>query len=751
MVRLILLLMLVPRPLAAQAQGTVEPRATKAADNLARLGQQFLQPKYVSQARQYCQNALLLDPTNYLAIQCLRQVIDLEATDRTTRQQERASAQILAEEEEAEARLRIHQYDKVIALLSKALTLARENQMRDKERHIVDLLGQAQPSMMEGVAHRFTTGWISGAILVVLVIAIVYLVLKLIRSAYRGMREFNFKRFGITFSRRQWSLLPIEDKSGLGVTEGLFEALKRLPKELESAVEMPTILPLRPIAGEPYEPEVWKDYQVAPPRTVKDFENIKFDLDLHEFGLAEAAREMQFRFGGVEIGGLTRLTQGVWRWFNIGVPTITGSVNVSDIGTDKEVNIRITMTEGRNFASINSSTIHRSASNAAQLATERAAYKLLYLVAKPDCAPAEVDAFAARRQGIKLLQQHVSSGRATPDRGPALLQALENFAFARGMLTDQSTVRELHVFEGIVSALLEKKEQAEQHFQTVREFGEPESASDGLVSLQALYNCAVLYQYEGQVDSLTNSIQLYERVMDASNRFRDILEANGKTVSFSDSENAAVVALRSLAEFGRITAAAQYMEEDKQGHALRSVVEVWIKAAEGFLGRTGEKGGGSIGNPLRTNPIADFITLEAHRAFSSLVYLHYQHFELWPFTSKRGELTDESRKTLERAQQSLRLIEAKTLPEISLYQRLVAIQIGLRDFETVREPACKALRMGATEEIFFYAVAAGAKNDGKPLELFQICQAFKGQAKIPEFQEILQEQARAGLAVGLPA
>jgi hypothetical protein len=721
----------------------VEPHkgTSSTANAFAQLGQTFLNSQKSMPARKYCEAALQIEPLNDDALHCLDQVISLEQQQSAKATEDRVEAQI----SEANAFNELHQYEKEIDLLSKTLVLAREGNLPKKATEIETLLKAAQPPFRYQVTKKVTSGWILDVLILMFAALLSYGILVIFRSLYRRIRAAKFNVLGLSVIRK-WALLPVDDDQKLGATELLFEAMERLPKELTSEVEIPTILPLRPVIGKPYEPEVWKDFQVQPPSKVRELErNVEIELKLHDFALADAARDMQFKFGGFESGSVSRLSQGIWRWFNRGVPTITGSAKLTP-GTDRqEVTVRLTRTEGKNFVSVGASTTHRNSSDAAKLATERAAYKLLYLFADPTCNSAKIDALAARRQGIKLLNGHVSSGHASSDRDPALEQALENFAFARGGMETHPETCEIHLFEGIATALLGRTDEALLHFGEVQDLGSPRSVRELLLSTQSTYNCAVVYQRKSkledasnELENLSTAIQLYDRVLKVAidpESLKQLSTQQDDNQALDENMKKGLKALQFLARFGRILATSQYLERDTNKRAQRDIADSWIDAAEAFLKDLKKPyvgGPTAVPTPFSEDRISEFIALEAHRAFVSLISCCMQR---WFYPKNLHTLDARWTAILTSAAESLEFLVVHAVPDAAVYRSVVLINLGLSRLRQADDAACKALRMGADDEILYYAAAVAAKND-RPVDAYKLCKDFKGSRTIPEFDAL---------------
>lgn len=195
-----------------------------------------------------------------------------------------------------------------------------------------------------------------------------YFVLVSVRFFRRQRRQFKAQIYRFTFSRK-WLLLPIADQNQLGVTEMILDAVTRLPAELTSPNPVPTLLAIRPVKGEAFEPEIWYDYRVEPAALAREIEGqLADELKLHEFDLVDAVQDLQIKLGSLELGNIAKFFRSFSRWFTAGAPTVSGSVLLTDRLTDgtKEVTVRLSRAaDGVNFASVAASTVDKSATEAA--------------------------------------------------------------------------------------------------------------------------------------------------------------------------------------------------------------------------------------------------------------------------------------------------------------------------------------------------------------------------------------------------
>lgn len=759
-------------PRGTTAQGKAPQAAstpTTSATQLARLGEGFLSVGDSATARKYCEKALEAQLENPEGAACLQRVVAAERIEASLKQE--ADRTLDAEKlnvvlAEARARIRAGEYDKAIAALSGASTAAKTPA---ETRQIAQLLEEAYPTFASRLTERATASWVFDVGFAIALLIGVFLALVMVRYVRRRYRAYR-TRLGPLEVKANWLLLPIEDKQDLGIHALVLEALARMKSELESDVDIPTLLPLRPVRGEPFEPDVWKDFRVDPPRRIREIQDqLQIQLRQHEIELVDAVQDLQLKVGGVELGNVARFMRNTWRWFNVGVPTIAGTAAVAESADgEKEVTIRLTRSaDGMDFATVLASTSHRTAGEAARLAAERVAYKLLYRFARPECSAAEVDALAARRQGIDLLQRFVTSGEAAGElRRIGLEKAVFNLRFARMTLpnresdgshgarsleSSQDVVCELHLFEAIGQTLLGDRKSALELLRTLEDLAQNSKPQHRPLRLQAYYNHAVLEQRtaheqpEGARASLASAIQLYKRVIDES-------DAPG-----SKDDQPLLNTIRFLAQFGYVVAASQYcfnrrdmMDPDELGN--------WLAVAGELLN--------TIENPS-TKPreggderVSEVIKLEANRAYAVLALRYLDDFGRTAFSlptrasvvtrAAAGAPSDALRQKLEQAIRSLGLVERHN-GELTVYRQLVLAQLFAQDVAAARRFALRAIRLGASpegDELVFYAATLGAWIGGNPVEAKHLCEQYRGAKTIPEFIAMeldLRQQQSGGL------
>jgi len=738
---------------SAYGQPPVPPSVR--ASQLATVGSRFVSSGQIVAARKYCEQAIDQDATNDTAAKCLEDVVAAEQKAVQAAATEAANleaAKIDAAIAEARRQARAGLSDRAVETLTAARNSAKTPEQLDAITKALEeagptaegALAQARVALMtvtiKSVVERLTTSWVFDIVMGVALLVISYGLLWLARWVRRKFREFrtNKRRFGLNLSTR-WLLLPLEDKTELGVTELFVDAVTRLRKELRAPVEIPTLLPIRPTVGEPHEAQVWKDFRIDPPMRVLDIEeDVAVKVEQHLIDLPEAVGDLQIKVGALELGNIAKFLRNIKRWFNAGVPAISGSVLVKDGSADKtkEVTIRLTRyATGFDFATIVSSTEHVSEVEAARLAAERVAYKLLYLFAHPDCSSTHVDGLAARRQGIDLLQRYVTSGLGeNPDRVAALEKAVHNLRFAGRTAGTSAELCQLQLFEAIALVLLaghdaaagkkdeaaKKNAQAIELLRSVQDLADLKDREEAPLRLQALYNQAVLAQRENTAASIMRALRLYQLLLDDANKTKASAAPAVETISY-------------LGRFGYLTAAAAYPSEDWR-RLVQARADEWLTIADTVRREIQA----SVPHRALDERISDTMALEAHHAYAKLVLRYIQTFSIYTLPRARQPPSPIADSRIDNVVSSLRYVAERQLADDVLYGQLVFAALLRHDAKEAQHHACNALSIGAKNEIFYYAAAWGAFEAGDVVEAARLFDAYTEPKKIQQFSDMAQ-------------
>jgi hypothetical protein len=730
-----------------------QPPATPSAkaSQLAAVGSRLLSSGEAAEARKYCEQAIQQEAVNDAAADCLEDVARAErqAAQMTAAEAARLdAAKIDAAIAEARRQARVGQSDKAADTLTAARNSAKTpEQLAAITKAFEDVgptaggaLTQARLALMtvtiESVVERLTASWVFDIVMGLAVLAMLYGSLLLARWGRRKYRAFktNKRRFGVALSTK-WLLLPLDDKSELGVTELLVDAVTRLRKELKAEVEIPTLLPIRPTVGEPHEAQVWKDFRIDPPQLVRDIESdVAFKVEQHVIELADAVGSLQIKVGTFELGNIAKFLRNLGRWFNVGVPAICGSVLVKERLAEKtkEVTIRLTRSAtGFDFATIVSSTEHSSEIEAARLAAERAAYKLLYLFAHPECSSTRVDGLAARRQGIDLLQRYVTSGLGdNPDRVAALEKAVHNLRFAGRTARTSAELCQLQLFEAVALVLLaghdeaaakkdetaKKRAQAIELLRSVQDLADLKDPEQAPLRLQALYNQAVLAQRENTAASTMRALRLYQLLLDDADKAPHA---------------PAVQTIVCLGRFGYLTAAAAYPADDWR-RLVQTRADEWMKIADTVRDEIYS----AVPHRPFDERVSDTMALETHQAYATLVVKYIQTFSTYALPRAGQPPSPNADSRIDRAASSLQYVADRQLPDAALYSKLVFAALLRHAPSEARSHACNALSIGVTDEIFYYAAAWGAFEAGDVIEADRLFAAYKDPKTIPEFSDM---------------
>lgn len=306
-------------------------------------------------------------------------------------------------------------------------------------------------------AHYSATLWLILDILLAILLAI--LVLRLARRVYARLR------------RDKWVLFPIEDKTGLGVSEAVVESLGRWTD------------PSAPVSVGLLKLEMLQFASV--PRLERQDQS--FDVDL-----SQALAALPLQVGAVSLGGLAQGLAPLRRWFHAKRPWVKGSV----FATDSQVTVRLTQ---RN-AGGTTTTVSSSADKARGVeAAESASYKMYYLIANRASAE-EAGAANHLRLGLNLLKQYVYS--RSPEK---LTEAYQAFRAARN---ESPAFDEAYLFEGIALDLLEQHDEAIKRFSFLARHTE-----DDALRKKARHNEAIARFRKYRPEEIQRAVDILDEVI----------------------------------------------------------------------------------------------------------------------------------------------------------------------------------------------------------------------------------------------
>ena len=438
----------VQNPSAPSPAGPSQNESSRGkAQALVSYGKYQLHLGQLDEAETECEAALKLDPASKTAQECL----DLSASMKIDAQLNQADNLVLN-----------GQRSKAAAIAASLVNSGGTPAQQERARRI---LRRAQAVTASGVWQAIPD-WIRQIIVAVLFILVAAIVIHESRRVWWATRR------GKRFRRKTtWSLLPLRELPGTNdgekATDGLLDAISRLGDELDRSLWEPRLLLLRPTPPADYEPAVISDFlsDVSMPvvALTPAMRDLRLEWNFHEVRLDEAAQNLQLKAGGgIDFGSLVRFLMTVWKWITAGTPTISGSVEKSENGSNGGNGAKsgadsgnggqvAAGSDGRSISihlaargievrtvSITTSIDVQAGIDCVQLAAERAAFKFLIRMKYPQMTNDEVNGIAALRQGASLFGEFAGTnpggGSAAATRTSSLSSAAGNLEFFRSSI-----------------------------------------------------------------------------------------------------------------------------------------------------------------------------------------------------------------------------------------------------------------------------------------------------------------------------
>jgi tetratricopeptide (TPR) repeat protein len=214
-------------------------------------------------------------------------------------------------------------------------------------------------------------------------------------------------------------------------------------------------------------------------------------------GLTRAIEGLSGKVGTLEVDWVAKFVEALRKWFEAGLPTVTGTAYSSGSG---EVTVRLTYRRrDRRISGVSASTKPETGVDAARLSAERAVFRMYYWLDEPDAVEAEVESAAGLREGLALLQRYVDGEPAA-----VLDEARRKFSDARSAVPG---LWEASLYEGIALDLLERHDDALLRFEYVEK-----NATDPALREKALYNQAVAHMRKYRPRELKRACELFAQV-----------------------------------------------------------------------------------------------------------------------------------------------------------------------------------------------------------------------------------------------
>jgi len=410
---------------SAPSSAAADPlQAKNEAQTLALIGHNQLHLARLSDARNNCDAAVKLDPSNGIAKDCL----------------DRAATMVIDRDlNDAETKLQLGDNQGAIALAAK---WAAGGSQPYQGVHAREILSRAQfvsvGDRIKSVISSLIADWLRQALGVVIVITALALILLVARKLWQEWRRGAW--YGNLTNSTKWKMLALKEiadgsKEPPGTaTDAVLDAFARLGHELEQKLWQPKLLLLRPTPPANHEPAIIDaflsdalcDVLLAPAA-----EDLRLQWQLHDVELDQAFQSLQLKTAaGIDVGSIARFVRGIFEWFTADAPAISG---VAETGSDKAASIHLFARGGRiRSVAVAASTALAPGIDAMQLSAERASFKFLFRMQYPAMINEQIDGFSALRQGATQFAQYAGTVPGVEDDTKARASSLAHAAFCFG-------------------------------------------------------------------------------------------------------------------------------------------------------------------------------------------------------------------------------------------------------------------------------------------------------------------------------
>jgi Tfp pilus assembly protein PilF len=403
-------------------------------------------------ARTICEAILTAEPGNNDARACLTQAL-AQLAARDIAQQTRTL-------EHAEALLKLGKNADAIAAIDAIQGTYRTPELQQRAQQ---LLQRATARSFWGAIGQFLAelrqfltdngiAWTLDVVIGGLIIAGTYWSLKLVRFAKRIQKASRAKYLGI---KKQWRVTPLEDDAKLGISAHVLSAYQTLAPQLQESYN-PIVLFLAGAGADQATQRVltiennadihtlrqaalnatqeqsrWRKIARVlggqPPARPEGF----LDLKQQQFEFTDALKELAVKVGGVDVSAIGKFFAAIGKWFDVGIPTISGSA-VTYNGT---IVIALTQADITTYTTVVATSKDNTFGSIVDTANS-AVYKMLYMLGHENSQLNDADAAATIHAAIPALRKHLTGDDKEPDDELATL--CQTFSDARRSLSDSA-------------------------------------------------------------------------------------------------------------------------------------------------------------------------------------------------------------------------------------------------------------------------------------------------------------------------
>lgn len=691
------------------------------------------------QARDLCQRALEINPGNAAAANCIKAAADAE----------RQLGLIALAEGQFKTGERA-------AAVTNALKVANDSIVSpdpEVRAHASHLLELSHTGFWITVREQLKSSWIADIAAGLILYFGFLLAMNLLRSCWRFCLAQWWKRPG---SKVAWTLAPIQDPGNLGAPDFVVDSLRTAPALMKRRLWAPDRLLLNPSADPAYWEEVWCDF--VPPKGFhladshgKETSRITaVEIKAASGDLSAALQTLTLPLGATSFNIVASLGQSIVTWWKTGGPTFSATVlQAATSSQSQEVTVRLTCAGGPPaHVTVFASSEPQPGLNVVSYAADRAAYKLLYRIQKPDADPAIIDAQAAFRQGADQLYQHYEpvANAAKDARTAALTKALFNFEFARVIFSplgeEAFILPDILRFHAFTNALLGNQTQALARLEELEDLTTPETRMTDLAQLrrEAAFNQAVLHQRNAARDSKSPSAELTQAIL----AYDRVIEKEDFNQGFTP-PRADLDGITFAAECGQINALAQVARSDWPQFDKTAITD-WIDRANKF-----------VDNLVQPPPPAAFrvsdqrtwehIRFQSRRSFAFAALRFIEVFDDVASDRKAFEarsplpdsLTAQSKARAKFAVGQLEKYAHIVAPAPDLLNALAYAYLLRGHYSAGEAAARKAIALDAACEYAYYLAAEACWLQQRVPDAIKVAEQFTGSVTEPSFAKLKKD------------
>jgi hypothetical protein len=507
---------------------TKQPDTVHASSNppVENMGVLQLKRGYPDLAKTTCETILKADPKNEAALQCLDGAL-LELEKREAEAQYRALTQ-------AESLLQLGKKAEALAAVDKIQAQIHRSDLADRAVSILKKAGEV--STLDRVKQHlsdFGITWILDVVISAALIVLSYWALKFLRYLTRKRKQFKSR-----YKRKLWRITPIEDKTEVDTSSFVLSAYDSLKSDLSDSSN-PILLFVPPAedgngkrvllerimtgpgggqgsgvsavrqSDRNGERSTERDNMVSRHLLSGDVHAVQpegfLDLKHQNFEFLDAVKELGVKVGGTDFAGVGRFVAAIGKWFDAGVPTLTGSA----FKDSDRVVVSLTCCDATSYTTV--SAKGRDATvEGAQEAADTAVYKMLYILGHQGSSSRDADAAASLRRQGRAVREYLSGEKPA---GEELDKLCNELAETRFLISISSSVPEYLIdralmWEATARFLRNGNKDLERTLDLLEQLRESKGRTE---AKHDIYNAAVICRLLGRFnDAYTHLVDLAE-------------------------------------------------------------------------------------------------------------------------------------------------------------------------------------------------------------------------------------------------